>query len=732
MHNFYIYAKATYMTPQILVQSYALVLVTDRESLSIRAVSDHSDDQFGRSPNELLGMTLHHLLPQETVAELSQSISENFPAVVKLIDPDGWKPGNYQVIVRTVDQELVVEIEPRRTWPHAGDYAARLNDFTAELEAQPDLNALLSRLCEGLIHHFEFDRAVVLQFDEITNANVTHEAKKPGQPSLLNVRYVEADVPLPDRQQQLEETVYVYTNNEKALVEIMGEVGSGARECLTSYSAARRPNRNTLRFLADSGYSTLSYISLVIDNKLWGSVYLHNREPFYVDYQMRAFMRVIGRIAQQKVAHHIHHRSARMQKTTNTKRDQLYDHIVRSKSLAEGLTGGEVTALDLIEHSGGVALCSDEELSCHGTVPTTDQIDAIMKWLKKDIGDDHIWSTDQLKEHLPAAGTFADVAAGMLYLPLDPAANQWIIWFRPETVEVVTYGSQSDSPAGEGNRSFVTQTHTCYNCSQPWTQDELGNAQALQWFIQQVVMERYASVRHSNKLLREAYKDLEIFSYAVGHDLRAPLRGISSFAEFLDEEYASQLEESGRHYLHIIRQNAERMRLFMDDLLSLNRIDRRQIVVNKLSVSALVERVLHDLASFEDQRINCRVQENIPDIHADRNYMVIVLTNLISNAVKYSSKEQNSQVKVGFTGAYRDDNPIFFVQDNGIGIPPDQHDRIFNLFTRSSNSGDFEGTGIGLALVKRIIGFHEGEIWLESSPGKGSKFFFYSGMSVAE
>ncbi|MGB3800695.1 MAG: hypothetical protein WA952_12845, partial [Lewinella sp.] len=142
------------MNSQILVQSYALVLVTERESLAITAVSDHSDDQFGRSPEELLGMSLHDLLPKEVVTELRESVSENFPAVVKLVDPEGWKPGNYQVIVRTVGQELVVEIEPRQTWPHAGDYAARLNDFTAELESQPDLEHLLSRLCEGLIYHF--------------------------------------------------------------------------------------------------------------------------------------------------------------------------------------------------------------------------------------------------------------------------------------------------------------------------------------------------------------------------------------------------------------------------------------------------------------------------------------------------------------------------------------------------------------------------------------------------
>ncbi|WP_116106199.1 sensor histidine kinase [Lewinella sp. IMCC34191] len=720
------------MTPQILVQSYALVLVTDRDTLAIKAVSAHSDDQFGRSAEELLGSTLHDFVPEKVISEIQDSLSENFPAIVKLIDPEGWKPGNYQLVVRTVGAELVIEIEPRRTWPHAGDYAARLNDFTAELEAQSDLDDLLERLCEGLIYHFDFDRAIVIQFDDIQNATVTHQAQKPGQTSLLNVRYVEKDIPMVERKSQLTETVYVYTDNEKALVEIQGEVSDEVRTVLEAHSAARRPNRNILRFLTDSGYSTLSYISLVIDGKLWGSVYLHNRNSFYVDYQMRAFMRVIGRVAQQRAAYHLHYRRLRMQKTANEVRDRLYDQVAKANSLAEGLLEGDITALDLIEGTPGVALCSDQELTCFGTTPEVNDINVIIDWLQKEIGDDKIWSTDQLKEHLPAAHDLTDTAAGILYLPLDTAANQWVLWFRPETVETITYGSQADITGVEGERSYEMTSETCYNCSLPWTQDQLGTAQGLQWFVQQVVMERYASVRHSNKLLREAYEDLEIFSYAVGHDLRAPLRGISSYADILHEEYNNQLGDPGRQYLHIIRQNASRMRLFMDDLLSLNRIDRRQMVVNQLSIRNLVDRVLRDLVNFDDQQIACEVHREIPDIHGDRNYLLIVFTNLISNALKYSAEAREPRVEVGFTGEYRDGCPVFYVEDNGIGIPEDQHDRIFDLFARSSNSGDYEGTGIGLALVQRIIRFHEGRIWLESEVDRGTKFMFYTGVGCEE
>ena len=271
-----------------------------------------------------------------------------------------------------------------------------------------------------------------------------------------------------------------------------------------------------------------------------------------------------------------------------------------------------------------------------------------------------------------------------------------------------------------------------HDISLPWTSHQIALAEELRSFLQKTVFRRHATSRRLNTELREAIKDLEVFSYTVGHDLRAPLRGIASFAEILEEDFAAQLGEEGQGHLDVIRRNADRMRIFMDDLLTLSRIDRSRMQARSLSVHTLVKRVLSDLDNRYDRLPELKVQDSLPDIVGDRNSLITVFTNLLSNAFKYSAKADRPRVEVGWTGEYRQEAPVFFVSDNGIGVPADQQQKIFDLFTRSSNSDGFSGTGIGLALVKRIIRFHDGEIWLESEPGAGSRFLFYTGINTGD
>ena len=718
------------MKSRIQVQSYALVLVADRETLVIRAASDLFDFWPDYRVDELLGLSLRELFPGDVVTEMLSSLSEQFPSVVRLEPPEGWKPGQYQIIVRNAGGELVIEIEPRRTWPHAGDYAARLNDYTDELQHQPDLDSLLQQLCDGLLYHFAFDRAILIQFDELHNGLVTHESRADDMPSLLDVHFVEADVPASTRENQLAETVLSYTAKEESLVPFRGEHSEISHNILRRHIGAREANANTHRYLSDSGLATLVHLSIIVDGKLWGSVYLHRREPLYLDYQMRAFLKVVGRVTQQKVAFHIYHRSLRMRQAANEVRDKLYDHIAGSTSLAEGLTAGSTTVLDLLEDTTGVAICSNDTLTLYGETPTEEQVSDLMAWLKGQMGDEHVWSTDQLGAHHTPAAAYKECCAGMLFLPLDPAANQWIIWFKPEHLHTVTYGSRAGNSSS--HRVYATHQEISHNCSLPWTEDQIGTAQTLQWFVQKIVMERYASLSRSNTLLRQTYKDLEIFSYAIGHDLRAPLRGIASYADILTEDYAGVLDEAGNGYLRIIQQNADRMRVFMDDLLSLNHIDRRKMVVNELRVEVLVNRVLQNLKTRTKSEVTFEIQPGMPFIHGDRNYLLIVFTNLLSNAIKYSAKDKAPRVEVGHCYDHRTGLPVFYVSDNGIGVPESQHEKIFELFARSTTSEEYDGTGIGLALVDRIIRFHEGKIWIESKPGEGSTFYFYSGVRPSE
>jgi len=226
-------------------------------------------------------------------------------------------------------------------------------------------------------------------------------------------------------------------------------------------------------------------------------------------------------------------------------------------------------------------------------------------------------------------------------------------------------------------------------------------------------------------LLEKANKELDSFVYTASHDLRAPLRGIASFAEFLKEDHAQKLDEEGNDYIDEIQKGAKRLSILIEDLLTLSRISRIQnpyedVDTNKLA-KEMVERIKYDV---QEKKVDLKIQEGMPIVHCDRIKMGEVFLNLINNAIKFSSRNEAVQpkVEVGFI-----DEPEFFrffVKDNGIGIDPKFHDQIFGIFKRLVTDKEYTGSGAGLSIVKRIVDDHNGKIWIDSAVGEGATFFF--------
>jgi PAS domain S-box-containing protein len=217
-------------------------------------------------------------------------------------------------------------------------------------------------------------------------------------------------------------------------------------------------------------------------------------------------------------------------------------------------------------------------------------------------------------------------------------------------------------------------------------------------------------------------KELESFSYSVSHDLRAPLRHIDGFARILQEEHAEKLSAEGRHHLDRILSAVTQMGRLVDDLLALARISRKEMLRERVNLSELVRQAVAELPGEPNERdIEWRI-EPLPDVECDPGLLKLVFSNLLSNAVKFTRMRQPAVIEVGVRGT--PDAPVFFVRDNGVGFDPRYADKLFGAFQRLHRQEDFEGTGIGLATVQRIIHRHGGEVRAEAVPGRGATFFF--------
>ena len=228
--------------------------------------------------------------------------------------------------------------------------------------------------------------------------------------------------------------------------------------------------------------------------------------------------------------------------------------------------------------------------------------------------------------------------------------------------------------------------------------------------------------KQSERQIRLLNQELEAFTYSVSHDLRAPLRSIDGYTKILEEDYSNKLDDEGRRVMNIIMTNAKRMGQLIDDLLEFSRLGRKEISKTECDMNSIAHGVVNDLVESEPQRlVTVEIDELVPS-KADPAMIKQVWVNLISNAIKYSRKTENPRVEIT---SYLDRGVIVYVvRDNGVGFDMKYIGKLFGVFQRLHRVQDFEGTGVGLAIVYRIVAKHGGKVWAESKVNEGAAFFF--------
>lgn len=251
--------------------------------------------------------------------------------------------------------------------------------------------------------------------------------------------------------------------------------------------------------------------------------------------------------------------------------------------------------------------------------------------------------------------------------------------------------------------------------------EEINERKKSRLAIQTLNEELEQKVINRTVQLEIANKELEAFSYSVSHDLRAPLRAINGYAKMVREDYEHTLDEEGKRLFNRIEDNAKKMGSLIDDLLEFSRMGRKEIQKSKVDMTALAELSLSEISSSVTHHADVKIH-NLHNINADPVMLKQVMVNLLSNAVKYSSKTEKPFIEV--KSRIEEDEIIYTVTDNGVGFNNQYVGKLFGVFQRLHLQSEFEGTGVGLALVKRIVNKHGGRIWATGEPDKGATFSF--------
>jgi PAS domain S-box-containing protein len=233
--------------------------------------------------------------------------------------------------------------------------------------------------------------------------------------------------------------------------------------------------------------------------------------------------------------------------------------------------------------------------------------------------------------------------------------------------------------------------------------------------LEERVQERTAALEFANQ-------ELEAFVYSVSHDLRAPLRTVSGFSQLLKDDFKTRLGETGLNYVERVFESSQRMNKLIDDLMRLSRVSRTELLLEKVNLKEIADQIIGELKSAQPERKVTFINQVLVATQADKNLIQIVLENLLRNAWKFTSKKPSAEITFGCQ--VMQGEVIFFVRDDGVGFDNAQAKKLFGAFQRLHSSRDFEGTGIGLVIVQRIIQRHGGMVWAEGSPGQGACFYF--------
>ncbi|PHJ64141.1 cyanobacterial phytochrome A [Nostoc linckia z18] len=734
------------------IQPHGVLLALNTQ-LEIVQVSDNTPEYLGKEPEDLLNQPLNCLFDSKKVELVKQCLGKKIGisnAFRVLINTDNGER-YFDAVVHRTQEAVIVELEPTDSESEVSflGFHELVGEAIAKMQSTSNLIEFLHIAAEKLQEIIGFHRVMVYQFDESGAGSVVVEVKGEDLSPYLGLHYPATDIPAQARE--------LYT---RSLLRFIPDLTVEAVKLFPgqnldlSYSVLRSFDSCCIEYHQNMGVTSLLVISLIQEQKLWGLISCHHQTPKYLSYEVRKMCEFLGQIVSSELAHKISHSEWDYEVKLKSLQSEFLKSISQADNFIDALIKPEIRLLDLVSASGA-AICLDNEVTLVGATPNIDQVRALIEWADTQVHD-NLFSTDSLPKLYPEALIFKDTASGLLLLRISQVRRYYILWFRPEVIQTVNWAgdpNESIQAQADGSltlsvrKSFAAWQETVRLTSLPWRPCELDSALSLRNAIVGIVLSKADELAKINLELERSNQELASFAYAASHDLKEPLRGIYNFSTVLLEDYDEILDDDGVECLQTVVSLSVRMETLINALLRLSQLGQAQLREQATDLNELVAQVIEVFRASQHNSglMDIRIPRPLPIVECDRVLVNEVFSNLIGNAFKYNDKAEK-WVEIGYFSGDREQGrwgggeplpleplvpiphapcPIFYVRDNGIGIPQHHLETIFRLFKRLHSQEKYGGgAGAGLAIVKKIVELHNGQIWVESAVGIGSIFYF--------
>ena len=653
--------------------------------------------------------------------------SRPIPLAPVVMERDG-RGRRFHALAHRNGSRFILELEPLKTELQVGGIHPVVEAFTAAVETIDELPMLCRRTAEAIRKITDLDRALIYRFDPDWNGTVVGESGTGRLPELLEHRFPAEDIPAQARRLYEVNRVRLIPDAGYTPVPIFPPPSAGEAPLDLSFSTLRSVSPVHLEYMKNMGTSASMSVSIMSSSRLWGLISCHHRDPKVVSFEARFSCDLVARAFALRLAVLELQAAAERRTLVQSTFADLLAKMAAEKNFHDTLVQN-ADALLRFADADGAAVIAEGRCSRVGKTPAEAEVRELFDWVMSNRTADVFW-TDALSSRYPAAAEYYVKASGMLAILLSSARPGGVLWFRREILQTIKWGGYprkevthtEDGPRLSPRRSFATWKEIVRGKSREWRTSEIEGAKQLRDAIVDTVLRQVDELGELNAELTRSNTELEAFSYSVSHDLRAPLRHIVGYAEMLREAGAGTLTEKGLRCVRTVIESAEYAGILVDKLLAYSRLGRGELQRTNVDLSALTKEVVSEVMSgIGDRRITCRVEE-LPHVQGDPTLLREAFRNLLDNACKYSRNREEAVIEVG--ACEEQGEWVVWVRDNGTGFDQKYAGKLFGVFQRLHRFEDFEGTGIGLANVRRVIERHGGRTWAEGVENQGATFFF--------
>ncbi|MBC5783590.1 GAF domain-containing protein [Ramlibacter sp. USB13] len=588
----------------------------------------------------------------------------------------------------------------------------------------------VAALCETVAREMKrltgFGRCLIYRFDSDGHGEVLAERADPGYHSYAGHRFPASDVPAQARELYRVNHIRLIPDADYDPVPLLPAAdGPEPANLDLSFAALRSVSPVHLEYMRNMGTLASMSVSIVVGGRLWGLISCHNREPRHLPFQTRVACEHLGRLLSLQIQAQEDNAEVAQRLALHQRVLTLVALMAETDGTLQRLTDPEL-AIDRLTGATGAAVVLNDSCWTIGETPPQDDIRKLAHWIVAR-GED-LFATDRLPEVYPEGEALLPACAGVLAISISQVHRHCVLWFRPELIQTIRWaGDPRKTLPAHGRihprQSFESWQERVRGRSAPWLPAQQAAVSELRQALIALVLRRAEEMAGHAVELGRVNKELEAFSYTVSHDLRAPMRHIAGYVDLVLEDNADKLDDRARRYLRHVKDAASYAGQLVDALLDFSRLGRSGLRPSAVDSAVLVEDLVEELRQQERGRaIEWDVAGKLPMLWADPLLLQVAVRNLLGNAVKYTRGRAPARIRV--TAVSLPEGDGLEISDNGVGFPMKYVGKLFGVFQRLHRTEDFDGTGIGLANVKRIVERHGGNVWARGEPDRGATFGF--------